>query len=260
MTNAPPYYPTYLHKKTAITLVVHGLNVQPLAMLPLVQWLNSQGSDVYLLALAGHYEGATSINDVTASKWQQEMQVGYNAAKSASQTLLLPLYFLGFSLGALLGQSMIALDQKPPAFDKQVLLAPATALRKRSRLIKLLFFLGDRFQLPSYTPKGYRFNKKLPLRIYHILLFEERKVMQAQFNGLNMPTLIVMDPKDELISYERLVTHIKKYRLTHYQCIALNSDLKNRETNYHHLILNERTMGAANWELVTSSMKAFLFE
>jgi esterase/lipase len=253
------YYPTAVLNKAAITLVAHGLNVQPAAMLPLIQWLNSQGSDVFLIVLSGHYKGSISIKEVTATIWLQEMAEGYNQAKTASQEQSLPLYFLGYSLGALLGQSMIAAYQQPPAFDKQVLIAPATALRRRTQLVKMLFFLGSQFQLPSFTPKDYRYSKLLPLSIYRILFAEAQKLIQSQYAGLNIPTLIMMDPKDELISYAKLSSLINAFHLTNYQFLALDSSLKGRNSHYHHLLLNEPTMGTANWEKATSKMKAFLF-
>ena len=197
-------------------MVAHGLNVKPLAMLPLINWLTSHGSDVYLIQLSGHHENGVNIKEVTASIWQNEMLTGYTIAKQASLDHSVPLFFLGYSLGALLGQSMIALSPESTPFDKQVLIAPATTIRRRSYLIKLLFFLGKQKMLPSFTPKEYRVNESLPLRIYQILFREERKVIKAKFNGLNIPTVIFIDPKDELISYKKLIRFKNRFGLTNY--------------------------------------------
>ena len=91
----------------AVTLVAHGLNVRPAAMQPLIDWLNSKGSDVYLVKLSGHHqEGGVSIQEVTAAIWWEEMVYGYNIAKRTASLQGLPVYFLGYSLGALLGQTI----------------------------------------------------------------------------------------------------------------------------------------------------------
>jgi esterase/lipase len=252
------YYPTAV-KKVAVTLVVHGLNVKPVAMEPLINWLNTMGSDVYLVKLSGHYQESVGIEEVTTSIWQEEMVGGYEAAQKSALLQGLPLYFLGYSLGALLGQNMLSLDREGVPFDKQVLLAPATAIRPRSYLVKLLFFLDKRKLLPSFTPEGYRANKALPLRVYEILFTEEERFKKRCSNHLNIPTLVILDPKDELISYSKLVQQIKQYQLTNYQVLLLTDGNQNKKGGYHHLILDEETMGPSNWERATKAMSHHLF-
>jgi esterase/lipase len=80
----PEYFPTTLEKK-AVSLVVHGLNVKPAAMLGLIAWLNAQGSDAYLINLMGHNEKSGQIADVTAELWEKNMQGGYEVANRASR-------------------------------------------------------------------------------------------------------------------------------------------------------------------------------
>ncbi len=260
MENHIDFYPSLLPGKTAVTLVAHGLNLKPEAMLPLSSWLTGHGSDVYLIKLSGHHKNSIAIKDVTAPVWQTEMLAGYKMAKEASSNGSVPLFFLGFSLGALLGQSMIALTMESAPFEKQVLLAPAIAVRRRSYLIKLLFFLGKQRVLPSYTPKGYRVNDSLPLLIYDVLFSEERKVLGSGFKGLNIPTLIIIDPKDEMVSYKRLLRQISRFGLTNYQMIALDHRSKDNRRKYHHLIIDEKSMGKRNWERVTREIGRFLFQ
>jgi len=253
------YYPSLVKPKVAVTLVVHGLNVKPSAMEPLVNWLSNQGSAIYLVPLSGHHEKGRSIKEVTATIWEAEMLAGYEQAKKSAVVNGLPLYFLGYSLGALLGQSMIVLNQQGGSFDKQVLLAPAMAIRSRSYLLKFLFLFGKHRMLPSFAPQTYRANNALPLALYQILFSEVKKVVQSEAQKLNIPTLIVIDPKDELISYTKLVQYVKRFQLTRYQIITLNDNLKSRRTQYHHLILDEESMGTTNWQLATKAIQAFLF-
>lgn len=260
MSDTLLYYPAALPATLAVTLVVHGLNVKPAAMEPLITWLTHQGSAVYLVQLSGHYESGTPIKEVTPALWQEEMSAGYHKAKQATADNGVPLYFLGYSLGALLGQTMIILQQESACFDRQVLLAPATAIRTRSYLLRLLFFLGKQWMLPSFTPEAYRANKALPLHIYQCLFAEEKKLLKGMCSQLDIPTLIILDPKDELISYQKLQRLIKQYKLTQSKVLALHHHLEGRAGRYHHLILNEETMGATNWQLATNAMQQFLFQ
>lgn len=258
MESAIQYYPSYSGKIKAVTLVTHGLNVKPDAMLQLVHFLTGYGSDVYLVCLAGHNSNC-NIREATGERWHSEMMTGYQVAHYAALKHSVPLYFLGYSLGALLGQSMLGLSQNCPGFSKQVLLAPAIAIRRRAYLLKLLFPFGKNRMLHSYSPKEHRVNKAIPLHIYATLFTEEHKVIKAACTGLNKPTLVFIDPKDELISHKKLVQMVQQFQLSNYQIIALDSSMKDRKSKFHHLILSEASMGVQNWQMVTSQMKSFLF-
>ena len=240
-------------------MVVHGLNVKPSAMLAFIEWLNLQGSDAYLVKLSGHYEDSININAVTSSMWETDMLKGYTIAQKASIERSVPLFFLGYSLGALLGQAMISFSQGEVHFDKQVLFAPATAIRRRAYFIKLLFVLNGKVMLPSYTPIEYRANSRIPINVYKILFKNKRNILKTNFNKLNIPTIIFIDPKDELVSYKKLAKFSGRFALTDYQVVKLDSDLKARGGKYHHLIINKLTMGENNWEMVTRQMAKFLF-
>lgn len=255
LENSLAYYPTDRPQKRAVTLVAHGLNVRPAAMLPLVQWLTGHGSDACLVRLSGHHEASVPIREVSGALWKKEMQAGYQRAGSAARRHSVPLYFLGYSLGALLGQSLVA--DAGAAFDRQILLAPATAIRRRSHLLRLLFFLGKGMKLPSYTPEAYRANEALPLPVYRALFAEERKVAAAAPHLFNLPTLLLVDPKDELISYPKLVRQAKRF--PHYRLLVLDATLKGRNSAYHHLILDEPSMGAKNWQRATGEMEQHFF-
>src|SRR3954467_13476217 len=100
------YHPTPLPKKS-VTLVAHGLNMKPMGMLAITQWLNEQGSDVYLVKLSGHHEHSVHIKDITSTQWEEEMTDVYSIAKDRSIKNGVPLFFVGYSLGALLGQAIM---------------------------------------------------------------------------------------------------------------------------------------------------------
>lgn len=256
MENNIGYYPSFLPGKIASTLVAHGLNLKPEAMLPLVEWLTAKGSDVYLVKLPGHHPNSIDIKDVTGPAWESEMVAGYRKARQSSVENSVPLYFLGYSLGALLGQTMVALRMKDATFDKQVLFAPAIAMRKRSYLLKALLLLGKKRMLPSYTPEGYRANNALPLSVYEILFAEEKKVFKSRFETLKIPTLILIDPKDELISFKRLKRLKEKFGLENCRVVTVGEDAE-RSTQYHHLIINEQVTGRSSWIRITAAMENF---
>jgi esterase/lipase len=253
------YHPTPLLPPKAITLVAHGLNMKPTGMLAITQWLNEQGSDVYLVKLSGHHEDSIHIKDITSTLWEEEMMHAYTIAKEAAIKSGVPLFFVGYSLGALLGQAMLLSLKEDKIFDKQILIAPATAIRNRSYALKLFAFIHKKIMLPSFTPSPYRANNFLPFTVFEVLFRNEKKLIEAQYQALNIPTLIFIDPKDELISYKKLVEYLRRFELTNHEIVLLDSNLKVRQSLYHHLIVSEETMGKENWKMATKRMAGFLF-
>jgi esterase/lipase len=252
------YYNTTSPKK-GVTLVVHGLNVKPSAMLDLIGWLNEQGSDACLLKLSGHYANSSDAWAMPRDTWQTEMKYAYDIGRKIASANGVPLFFLGFSLGGLLGPAILSAGNGIYQFDKQLLFAPAIGLRTRSYLVKLSFFFNEKNRLPSFTPEPYRANNKLPILFYKIMFREERLLKKNLFKHVNIPTMVFIDPSDELISYRKLQKLSQKFKLTNFRMVTLDKDLAGRETKYHHLIISERTMGRKNWELVTGEMSRFLF-
>ena len=214
--------------------------------------MNDSGSDACLVSFSGinHPEGDPAI-------WEEDLIEGHLMARSIIEEHGVPFYFLGYSLGALLGQYLLFFKQNQIKFNKQVLLAPATAIGLPRFVKSSISLLNDNLQIRSYTPKGYSIDDWLPAKIYKKMIYWERSIINAGFAHLNIPTLVIIDPKDELISYPKIRRQIRKYGLSNYQCIVLESSLSGRSTRYHHLIIDGATMGKKNWTEVASRIAAF---
>lgn len=246
-------------KINAVTLVTHGLNNKPTIMLPIVEWLRGQGSEVYLVKLFGHHEGTTPIKAMEKDSWYQEIRNAYYQAFERARELNVPIHFLGYSLGALVMQYAITVHKGKMTFDKQVLWAPATATRLTSVFLQAFFLLPKKWHLPSFTPKDYRANKGIPIKAYQYLYYMKKQVRQSKFKYLNIPTLIIADPKDELIDVKRLKKDQLQYDLKAYTILELNSSKIGRQTSYHHLIVDERAVGRNNWQKMLEAMTGFLY-
>src|SRR4051812_46766796 len=140
--------------------------MRPLGMLAITEWLTGQGSDVYLVKLSGHYEHSINIKKITSTLWEEEMPNAYTIAKEASIQHAVPLFFVGYSLGALLGQALMLSLKEHKVFDKQILIAPAISVRNRSYVLKLFSLIHKKIPLPSFTPSPYRANNFLPFTAF----------------------------------------------------------------------------------------------
>ncbi len=238
----------------AVVLTAHGLNTRPGIMLPLITWLQEKGCDAFLLKLYGHHEGSGPFAELQEGRWQQEFEAGYRQARERARALRVPLYFIGYSLGALVGQYAMFSEPGRVSFDKQVLLAPAIALRSRTYLLKGLFFLPGSWAIPSKAPDGYRANRRTPLQAYKILFAQQRRIRNGCFQHLNIPSLIIVDPQDELISLRKLRKYKAEFGLDNYHILELDPE---EGASYHHLIVDEWSMGRGNWKVARAAMGRF---
>jgi esterase/lipase len=255
--NKGDFFASGIQPGKAVTIAVPGLNMKPRAFLEIVNFLTQNGSDVILVHLTGHRNDSQNLREITRQAWSSDLLEAYQQAGTLMKNNPTPLYFIGFSVGALVNLDVLSHYPGIVHYDKMVLLAPANALRWRSHLIKFFFLLGRKFGIPSRQPKEYRSRDKTPVQAYKVLFEMKKSIEKHNYLNLNIPTMVVIDEKDELISLGNLKKIINKYQLTHWHVYTLDSQYVGKDTGYHHLIIDENTMGTGNWHRFQSRIKAF---
>lgn len=240
-----------------IVVVAHGLNAKPHSMDSIILELLKMNLKSYLVKLSGHYSESQPIDSIDFNQWPSEFLHVYSNAKYNADSLNVPLYFLGYSLGALIGQYVISHSNGANSFSKQVLLAPATATKNRTSFVKAIFIFPENWKLPSYTPEPYRANEKLPIKAYKFLFQYQDSIAKNDLTKLNIPTLAFIDPDDELISTNKLKKFSISNELDSFRIVELNSNMDDRDYGYHHLIIDKKSMGEENWNLFVSECQSF---
>ena len=64
---------------------------------------------------------------------------------------------------------------------------------------------------------------------------------------LNVPTLILIDKQDELVSYRRLQRIIKNRELHQWRLHPVKKNKAGAKEKMHHLIIDESSMGKVVW-------------
>ena len=248
--------------------MVHGLNLQPDKMGPIISHLNNSGIDVLNLSLRGHGQNydhephmspdkarLDTFKTVSYKQWTDEAYRAYRHARKRSDERKAPLFFIGYSLGALLGGDLLA-SYPDVHFDRMVLFAPAF----NCTICKGLKILGPfpRLVIPSLSSKSYRANRGTPMAAY-IALFETIKHFNQNVSlKLNVPTVIFIDKQDELISYRELDCLIKNEKLDRWKFHFLQKGKIGVQENLHHLIIDERSLGKEGWDEVRDKMNQHL--
>lgn len=251
-----------------VALVLHGLNVDPRRMEPLAQALNSFGIEALSCSLMGH--GANylplpgvsaadarlaSLRRVTSGLWLDEVRAACAIAAQRAAQQGVPLHLLGFSLGGLLGCTA-ALAAADVRFDRLVLLAPALAIHRRSKVLMLLA-RWPQLVVPSATPAAYRANRGTTIAAYNALYAAQALCERELDERLNVPALVFIDPQDELVSAAGLAQLIASRRLTRWQVYPVHKGAGAR-TRYHHLLIDPPSVGPDMWAAMLGGMKSHL--
>jgi len=265
---------TWYHKKKlrslrGVALVAHGLNQKPEKMGSIISILNQEGIDVLNLSLRGHggnyasqgvldqdEQRLASFRKVTYELWSAEVYRAYRQVRQTGEQKKVPLFFIGYSLGGLLGCDLLV-SHPDVSFDRMVLFAPALNVTSKSIFLKALAPFPD-LVIDSLSPKNYRSNNGTPMAAYQALFnaidhFE--KHLQAR---LNVPTVLFIDEQDESISYERLQEMIDSHKLDQWiiQRVQKDADIDRGIT--HHLIIDEESTGRRMWGLMQDRIRKHL--
>lgn len=253
------HFPSAHHQRRCIVVVAHGLNCRPQSMGFLIQFLCNEGAEVFLVTFCGHQNNSEQLRHVKYDQWYQDFMAAYQPASEKARALGIPLFFAGFSLGGLVGQYAQCRDRGAVQFDKQILLAPAVALSKLAHLIRLSFVLPENQMLPGFTPEVYSAGNRMPVKAYKMLFYMKNYLKQEAFKYLQAPALVFIDPKDELVSYDKLQQYKQRYDLKNYTVLPLASDKRTAYVKFYHLILDEASLGSENWQWMRATMYTFLF-
>lgn len=257
----------------AVAVLIHGLNLDPVAMLDIQQLLFDANMDVLNLSLTGHNnalddEGRLlSFQEATFADWQSDIRRAVQEAGRRAARLDRPLYLVGFSLGGLLSADYLVQnavhsgDDDAVTIDRMVLLAPAISLKWSSYLLYPLQVFPDLY-LPSVAPGIYSANDYAPVSAYLALYegvgrFNELAEQEPNRQALNIPTLVLMHPRDELVSEDGLRGFISEHRLTQWQYVEVDKSDDAGDV-LAHLIVGPHSLGRDAWSAVSATMLDFL--
>ena len=262
----PQYWETTLPYPRGLVMVVHGLNVKPSKMgAPsaegtLVKLLLDSGYHVYRVTLKGHSGPLDDMQNITRSDWIYDAYTQYCQAKTIAEGERLPLYLLGFSLGALVYEVLMNEETAIPVqFEKAILFSPAVALRPTAKALLLLQpFIDDRTIFTSFNPEEYRAQRGSSMAAYKIVFDMEESLISASFRKCNIDTIIFIDRNDEMVSSGILRERIDQYDLTNWKIYEVTNTGAVIRPQYHHLLIDNKCVSESTWQYISWSILNFL--
>ncbi len=241
-----------------IALVIHGLNLRPDKMESIIEILTGSGVDALNLSLRGHGENYSrqagmgdaqtrlkAFKSVSYELWRDETYAAYKIAKRRSIQKNAPLFFVGFSFGALMGVDLLACMPEVQ-FDRMVLFAPGLQIHSRYQIVRILSSFPG-LTIPSFSIKSYRANEGTPVAAYTALLDSLEHLDKNLSPKINVPAVIFIDPRDEFVSFNELKKWVEHEKLDQWIFHIVNKDTTGKLGKIHHIIIDEASTGKDVW-------------
>lgn len=251
----------YLPPLKAVAVVAHGLNLKPSKMHSIGEVLRQQGVGVVEVALTGHHmaegEDLEAFQHVSADRWMKEMDVAMKEAITRRKTndgKEVPIYFVGYSLGALLGEVWMN-ERKKNEINRAYLIAPSLRVRLYASWIKIFSLLGESFMVPSANLEEYRVQSGTSMAAYHAQFEIRARLERLGYKNSNIPTQVLLAKEDEIIDNVGVRKMAFEQSLTQWSFLELSNEGSRLLGKKRHLMVDEKTFGPEAWTQFVYSLK-----
>lgn len=233
-----------------VVVVTHGMNMQPSCMDALATEMARQGFEVYRPAFSGHCAGHGDYLRVTAADWEADARRVHRAAALKAEALKKPLYLLAYSFTSLIFQTM----SKELPFSKRAYLAPPFATKFWYPALRWIAGRFPDFSYGTFNPHCAA-NPRSSGR--SLLALEEfmKKWRDGQGGDDPAPLLAFAEPADELVSFEGVKAEAAAHG--NWRVEAISNKGHTLPKTYHHLIVDEASLGANEWDRLRAEVGNF---
>lgn len=232
-----------------IAVVAHGLNQKPDRMNALAGLLQERGVDVVRVQL--HGRPGEEWLAAGRARWQAVMLAAYDQARQEAVRRRVPLYFVGFSLGALVNLDLMNAEEAI-RYDRMVLLAPGLGFSLSSGLGLRAVSLGLGSWCPSCVvasdaPEDRRASDSVAAAAFNGVNESTFALAENGLRRSNVPTLVAIDPEDRVVSASALATIIRGDGLDRWRLLHVHPRDAPERDRSRHWIGEPNALGASEW-------------
>lgn len=228
-------------------IILHGLNNNSSTWDEFESVMKSRGFPTVRVTLPGH----GSVRDEGKS-FEEALK---NFDKKILPHVQEPYVVVAYSLGAMFFSNWL-IGRKENLPLRQVLLAPALYLRREKWIRKIIETLDPRIPIPSIAPRDIMLYKTLFVWEYRNLLGGMKR-FQENPDPVQVPTLVLLDPLDELIDAEKLKTEWLKKNPAH-EVYFLERPQQKWGPSNHHILFHSKYFSPTEWETYIQKIDQFL--
>lgn len=166
-----------------------------------------------------------------------------------------PYIVVAYSLGAMFFSNWL-IGRKENLPLRQVFLAPALYLRREKWIRKIIAALDPRIPIPSLSPKDIMLYKSLFVWEYRNLLGGMKR-FQDNHSPVQVPTFVLIDPKDELIDSAMLKKEWEK-KTPGSEVYFLARPTQKWGPSNHHILFHSKYSSKDEWDLFIHKIEHFL--
>lgn len=248
-------------REKGVVGLAHGLNNPPSIMGEIAAELVKEGFETTLLELSGHRDDSplSEMRRVSAVKWISEFQNFMLQVQSRAKECSAPAHFVGYSMGALLHAHYLSTRENFRSDGNNVYLAPALKTHNFTRLVTWLP-LWNTVVLPSFNHPTAIAQEGSSMAAFRALFEIQNAFNDNASTALKQHrTLILIDPKDELVSYSKTEALLEKLTLQPaWQQQAFTPSEKAKEDFKHHLFLTRQSAGGEAFTKLIHTIVRFL--
>lgn len=226
-------------------------------MAALEDLLQKNGVEILRVSLLGHRGSLEEQKQVTWNQWLDQFHDHFCFAKKRAEKLKIPLINLSYSLGALVTLGHIHNMENWP-YEKFIMIAPAAWIHWYGKIPSWFSFLGGGIGLPSKNLVEYRSQKTTSLSAYEAMASGRSELENLPIKYLEKPTLIAIDPDDELVSLKKINKFITQKKDSSWKVLSLSNKEHHLKKSFHHLIIDHPSMGSKSWESLSQELSSFL--
>jgi hypothetical protein len=241
-------------KVRGVAIVSHGMNLRAERMDALCSSLAADGFEVLRPSFSGHDPADTpAYLAVEAAAWEADARATHASALERARVLGgVPLILVAYSFTAPVFQ---VLHRELP-FARRIYLAPAFATRAWYPAVIGFARTFPGFTYTSLNFKEYQAHSRSGARPFLALEAFLKRWRRGEGRGDETPTLILFDPKDELLSYRGLMNIADETPAWRVERISAAGATNARPV--HHLVVDEASLGASEWRRMLGLIRDFL--
>jgi alpha-beta hydrolase superfamily lysophospholipase len=247
-----------------LALIAHGINLKPEKMTEIGEFWKLNGYEVSYLELSGHKASEGKLFEIaTSEKWLQETENWLKFNLPSDSNPHSKIVFVGFSLGALVYlNSLLQFEFFAKRVKAAVLFAPAIKTHWYASLPK---YLWNDLKIPSASVPSYRAHNFTPVAAYKALFkLQENILVEGGNNPVNarklwnVPTLVFLEPRDELVSQRGTQEWVSQLGLNNWQLIPVSAKNSSHDRKFAHLIIDSLSVGIQEWNRILNTMQNWI--
>ncbi len=236
-----------------VIVLSHGLNTSQRYFEEVEKFLDLKKSAILRVVLSGHHQVGERIADGLGDAWTREMNQAIEFGTEKARAVGAEICFFGFSLSSVV--FLATFPDKMRHLNAVLLMSPPLEMTWGHYLIHLVARMGVP-KLPSFNESSMRVWSWLPMKMYRALFDLIDTVGSLDPSQFPPRVVMLMDPKDRMVSFKRNVRWIETRGLNwKISAVPCSGPWGGPDRGMHHFLCREDRLDPQSRERLNAAIK-----